>query len=140
MGGRGHNSLVVGTDRGLRGDDARRVAPGDVGVGDGRQVIRLALLPVLLATTIGAVAYVGGLLLNLLPPPGFVVVPLTLAPAAAALAALLLAMRVSATPATPLLPDLNARLHPSDSTPWTILFALTLIIRRSSPRCLPVLR
>ena len=28
---------------------------------------------------------------------------------------------------TPLLPDLNARLHPSDSTPWTILFALTLI-------------
>jgi flagellar biosynthetic protein FliP len=27
----------------------------------------------------------------------------------------------------PLLPDLNARLHPSDSTPWTILFVLTLI-------------
>ena len=27
----------------------------------------------------------------------------------------------------PLLPDLTARLHPSDSTPWTILFALTLI-------------
>jgi flagellar biosynthetic protein FliP len=27
----------------------------------------------------------------------------------------------------PLLPDLNARLHPSDSTPWTIVFALTLI-------------
>ena len=26
-----------------------------------------------------------------------------------------------------LLPDLEARLHPSDSTPWTILFALTLI-------------
>jgi flagellar biosynthetic protein FliP len=26
-----------------------------------------------------------------------------------------------------LLPDLNARLHPSDSTPWTILFVLTLI-------------
>jgi flagellar biosynthesis protein FliP len=25
------------------------------------------------------------------------------------------------------LPDLNAKLHPSDSTPWTILFALTLI-------------
>lgn len=25
-----------------------------------------------------------------------------------------------------LLPDLNARLHPSDSTPWTILFVLTL--------------
>ncbi len=29
--------------------------------------------------------------------------------------------------AAPLLPDLNARLHPSDSTPWTILFVLTLI-------------
>lgn len=27
----------------------------------------------------------------------------------------------------PLLPDLNARLHPSDSTPWTILLVLTLI-------------
>ena len=27
----------------------------------------------------------------------------------------------------PLLPDLNAKLHPSDSTPWTILFVLTLI-------------
>src|ERR1017187_855661 len=26
-----------------------------------------------------------------------------------------------------LLPDLNQRLHPSDSTPWTILFVLTLI-------------
>jgi hypothetical protein len=25
------------------------------------------------------------------------------------------------------LPDLNARLHPSDGTPWTILFVLTLI-------------
>jgi flagellar biosynthesis protein FliP len=37
-----------------------------------------------------------------------------------------------ATPAAaaggaPLLPDLNARLQPGDSTPWTILFALTLI-------------
>jgi flagellar biosynthetic protein FliP len=30
-------------------------------------------------------------------------------------------------PQAPLLPDLNARLHPSDSTPWTILFVLTLI-------------
>jgi flagellar biosynthetic protein FliP len=29
--------------------------------------------------------------------------------------------------AAPLLPDLNARLRPSDSTPWTILFVLTLI-------------
>jgi flagellar biosynthetic protein FliP len=27
----------------------------------------------------------------------------------------------------PLLPDLSTRLHPSDSTPWTILFVLTLI-------------
>jgi flagellar biosynthesis protein FliP len=27
----------------------------------------------------------------------------------------------------PALPDLNARLHPSDSTPWTIVFVLTLI-------------
>jgi len=33
-----------------------------------------------------------------------------------------------ASPATaPLLPDLNTRLHPSDSTPWTILFVLTLV-------------
>jgi flagellar biosynthetic protein FliP len=31
-----------------------------------------------------------------------------------------------AAPAT-LLPDLNAKLHPSDSTPWTILLVLTLI-------------
>jgi flagellar biosynthetic protein FliP len=31
-------------------------------------------------------------------------------------------------PATvPLLPDLNAHMHPSDSTPWTILFVLTLV-------------
>ena len=29
--------------------------------------------------------------------------------------------------AAPLLPDLNARLHPSDSTPWTIVFVLTLV-------------
>ena len=29
--------------------------------------------------------------------------------------------------AAPLLPDLHARLHPSDSTPWTILLVLTLI-------------
>jgi len=34
----------------------------------------------------------------------------------------------SAVPAAaPLLPDLNSRLHPSDSTPWTIVFVLTLI-------------
>jgi flagellar biosynthetic protein FliP len=36
-----------------------------------------------------------------------------------------LAMLVPAQ--VPLLPDLNARLHPSDSTPWTIVFVLTLI-------------
>ncbi|MDE3201366.1 MAG: flagellar type III secretion system pore protein FliP [Acidobacteriota bacterium] len=29
--------------------------------------------------------------------------------------------------AAPLLPDLNARFHPSDSTPWTIVFVLTLL-------------
>jgi flagellar biosynthetic protein FliP len=34
--------------------------------------------------------------------------------------------RVAAAPA-PLLPDLNARLHSADSTPWAILFVLTLI-------------
>ena len=28
---------------------------------------------------------------------------------------------------TALLPDLNAKLHPSDSTPWTILLVLTMI-------------
>ncbi|HEY1578166.1 MAG TPA: flagellar type III secretion system pore protein FliP [Terracidiphilus sp.] len=33
---------------------------------------------------------------------------------------------VAAAPA-PLLPDLNSRLHSSDSTPWSILFALTII-------------
>ena len=34
----------------------------------------------------------------------------------------------AAAPANvPLLPDLNAKLHPADSTPWTILFVLTLI-------------
>jgi flagellar biosynthetic protein FliP len=35
--------------------------------------------------------------------------------------------RAAATANAPLLPDLTAKLHPSDSTPWTILFALTLI-------------
>jgi flagellar biosynthetic protein FliP len=35
--------------------------------------------------------------------------------------------RTGSATAAPLLPDLNSRLHPSDSTPWTILFALTLI-------------
>ncbi len=38
----------------------------------------------------------------------------------------LLAARAAAA-APSLLPDLNARLHPSDSTPWTILLVLTLI-------------
>jgi len=36
------------------------------------------------------------------------------------------ARSASAAPVA-LLPDLNARLHPSDSTPWTILLVLTLI-------------
>ncbi len=35
--------------------------------------------------------------------------------------------RLAAAAPAPLLPDLNSRLHPSDSTPWTIVFALTLI-------------
>jgi flagellar biosynthetic protein FliP len=42
------------------------------------------------------------------------------------LAILAAAGRASAASA-PFLPDLNSRLHPSDSTPWTILFVLTLI-------------
>ena len=29
--------------------------------------------------------------------------------------------------AVPMIPDLNQKLHPSDSTPWTIVFVLTLI-------------
>jgi flagellar biosynthetic protein FliP len=29
--------------------------------------------------------------------------------------------------AAPMIPDLNQKLHPSDSTPWTIVFVLTLI-------------
>ena len=37
------------------------------------------------------------------------------------------AARAAMAAPLPLLPDLNARLHPSDSTPWTILFVLTLI-------------
>ena len=37
----------------------------------------------------------------------------------------MLGLLVAPVPAP--LPDLNSRLHPSDSTPWTILFALTLI-------------
>jgi len=41
--------------------------------------------------------------------------------------AILVAAKSASTASVPLLPDLNARLHPSDSTPWTILFVLTLI-------------
>lgn len=33
----------------------------------------------------------------------------------------------TASASAPLLPDLNARLHPADSTPWTILFVLTIL-------------
>jgi flagellar biosynthetic protein FliP len=41
--------------------------------------------------------------------------------------ALWVAAREASAFAVPQLPDLNTRLHPSDSTPWTILFVLTLI-------------
>lgn len=41
--------------------------------------------------------------------------------------AAMLSARISSTAAAPLFPDLNARLHPSDSTPWTIIFVLTII-------------
>jgi flagellar biosynthetic protein FliP len=41
--------------------------------------------------------------------------------------ALLAAAHAASAAPTSLLPDLNARLHPSDSTPWTILLVLTLI-------------
>jgi len=41
--------------------------------------------------------------------------------------ALLAFAKVSAGASAPLLPDLSSRMHPSDATPWTILFALTLI-------------
>ncbi|MGB6191116.1 MAG: flagellar type III secretion system pore protein FliP [Terracidiphilus sp.] len=37
------------------------------------------------------------------------------------------ALRAALLATPPLLPDLNARLHPADSTPWTIVFVLTLI-------------
>jgi flagellar biosynthesis protein FliP len=37
------------------------------------------------------------------------------------------AARLAAAAPVPLLPDLNSKLHPSDSTPWTILFVLTLV-------------
>jgi flagellar biosynthetic protein FliP len=38
---------------------------------------------------------------------------------------LLLSWMAVPAAAAPLLPDLNAKLHPGDSTPWTILFVLT---------------
>jgi flagellar biosynthetic protein FliP len=41
--------------------------------------------------------------------------------------ALLAAVREAAPASVPLLPDLNSKLHASDSTPWTIVFVLTLI-------------
>ena len=41
--------------------------------------------------------------------------------------ALLLAAHSTQAASVPLLPDLNSRLQPSNSTPWTILFVLTLI-------------
>ena len=41
--------------------------------------------------------------------------------------AVLFTARTAPATVPALLPDLNARFHPSDSTPWTILFALTLI-------------
>ena len=40
---------------------------------------------------------------------------------------LFLRMAAAAPAATPLLPDLSTKLRPSDSTPWTIVFVLTLI-------------
>jgi len=40
---------------------------------------------------------------------------------------LLIATRTAGSVAPPLLPDLTARLQPSDSTPWNILFVLTLV-------------
>ena len=36
-------------------------------------------------------------------------------------------MAAAAPANVPLLPDMNAKLHPSDATPWTILLVLTLI-------------
>jgi flagellar biosynthetic protein FliP len=39
----------------------------------------------------------------------------------------LVSLSAAAQTGVPLLPDLNSKLHPSDATPWTILFVLTLI-------------
>jgi flagellar biosynthetic protein FliP len=41
--------------------------------------------------------------------------------------ALLAFVKTSSAASAPLLPDLSSRMHPSDSTPWTILFVLTII-------------
>ncbi len=41
--------------------------------------------------------------------------------------ALVAAAHTAAATSAPLIPDLNAKLHASDSTPWTIVFVLTLI-------------
>jgi flagellar biosynthetic protein FliP len=40
---------------------------------------------------------------------------------------LLMASKAASFAATPLLPDLTAKMQPSDSTPWSILFVLTLL-------------
>ncbi len=45
----------------------------------------------------------------------------------ALLTAFLASGPATAAQSAPLVPDLSQRLHPSDSTPWTILFVLTLI-------------
>ena len=45
----------------------------------------------------------------------------------AAWAAQMASMAAAAAAQAPLLPDLNVKLYPSDATPWTILFVLTLI-------------
>src|ERR1035441_6559662 len=37
------------------------------------------------------------------------------------------AARTASAASVPLIPDLTTKLHPSDSTPWTILFVLTII-------------
>ena len=42
-------------------------------------------------------------------------------------AAQMVSIAAAVPQSAPLLPDLNAKLHPSDQTPWTILFVLTLI-------------
>ena len=41
--------------------------------------------------------------------------------------ALMMAARAASAASAPLIPDLNTKLQPSNSTPWTIVFVLTLI-------------